>query len=130
MTPALASQNRTGRAIRGEDADGETRFRGHDGVSFGQGLPRLLGHDRLGAVLLEHREQAVRLHAQQFGDARAILRHVFRGVARAWAAIERGIDAGGNAALAREEPMAHAGSVEAGAESFILSGVTMTGWRK
>ena len=80
--PGLGVAEQDGRAIRGEDADGETRFRGHDGVSFGQGLPRLLGHDRLGAVLLEDRERggspprpAIRRRARDFAP-------VFRGVAR------------------------------------------------
>ena len=122
MTPALASQNRTGAQSAVRMPMARPGFEVTMASASGRAFHGFSATIASAPCFWNTVSSAVRLDAQQFGDARAILRHVLRGVARAWPAIERGIDAGGNAALAREEAMAHAGSVEAGRRELHLVG--------
>ncbi len=110
MTRASPSQKRTGAqsAVRTPMARPGVAVTMASASGALAGLPRLLGDHGIGAVLLKDREQTVRLRAQDLGDARAVLRHVRRVIARAGAAIERGIEAARDAALAGEESVADA----------------------
>ena len=98
-------------AIRGRDADRQCLLARHDGVGMRPRLvaPRLARLDHLGRMDLVAGQQPLRPDRERLRHARAVLVDVGAQVLRADAAVQRGIDAVRNAAVAGEEAVADAG---------------------
>jgi hypothetical protein len=100
-------------AIGGEDAKRKARTVGDHGVGDRGvlGFPRLGDGDHPGGVLLIQGDQGARRLFHHFHRQGAVLRYVLRGVAGAVAAVQRGVDAVGNPAIAGEKGVTHATDV-------------------
>ena len=98
-------------AIRRADADGDARPIGHDGVGLRAVTrpPNVLDDHRVGAVHLIGRREPLERRAEMARGARAVLQHRLARILRADAGIEPAIDAGRDAAFAREEGVRDAG---------------------
>ena len=98
-------------AIGRADADGNARAARDDGIRPRPlaGFPRLVDHDRLGAMHLIGRGELVGIDAERRHRARPVGKDERPLVLRSDAAIEARIDPRRQATLAREEAMADAG---------------------
>jgi hypothetical protein len=100
-------------AIGGKDAEGDPGNVGDQAVAHrpGRGLPGFFNGDHgVGVLLVEgHQRGGGLIH--QFHRESAIAGDVFRRVARAVAAVERGVEPGGDAAVAGEKRMPNARDV-------------------
>src|SRR5262245_5204393 len=105
----VAEQHRAD--VGGGDPDREARHPRDDGVGAGTllRLPRALDRHHVGGMDLIGGQQAIRRHAERRRHARAVLRHLGRGVVGPGSTVEARIDAVGDAALAREEGVADTG---------------------
>src|SRR5580704_9363909 len=97
-------------AIRGADADRQCPHARDDGVGAGPGLrqPRSFRDYHLRRMNLIAGQEAIRLDPDRSRHAHAVFRDMGAVVVRSDAAIEAGIEAAGNTALACEEAVADA----------------------
>ena len=99
-------------AVGGGDADRKAVNAGDDriGLRSQWAFPRAGRDDRVGRMDLMHVEKSVGCNAHRVGHPAAVLADIGGIVVRAKSAIEAGIDAVGDAAVAGEEGVAQAGN--------------------
>ena len=121
-------------AIGAGDAERQAGGRGREGVAAraGVGRPGVRDCNGVGRMDLIGNGQPLGADADRGRDAGAVLRHRFRRVVRADAAVERGVDAHRHSAEPREEAMRDPGQPQRiGGEQWSAAhaGFAVAGWK-